>query len=154
MDCQRFPPLGERAHRSANLLMTSAWKDGFKPPTDMKCWRHCSRGSCPSGQRTQCVWSHRDWPWWKVCLTSLVAARGFTRERLATRILPMRPERILATPDNPMEMGPCNTESIAVSRILVAPVIRPRTHCVCGCCETLRRPPHWLLAAVHAAGEW
>ena len=60
----KTPDTGGRAQRSANLLMMSAWKDGSnelddRDPTDMKCWRHCSRGSC-SGQRTQCVWSRRD----------------------------------------------------------------------------------------------
>ena len=81
---------GERAERSANFLMTSAWKNGpneldDRAPTDMKRWRHCSRGSCPSGQRTQCVWSCRDRPWRIVWRTSLAGARGFTRKRLATR---------------------------------------------------------------------
>ena len=80
----------EEEQRSANLLMISAWKYESnwledRTPTYMKCWRHCSRKSCPWGQRTQCVWSRRDWLCQKMWRTALAAARGFTRERLATR---------------------------------------------------------------------
>ena len=133
--------------------MTSAWKNGSnelddRDPTNMKCLR-CSRGSCPSAQRTQCV-----------CLVSLGLTLAenvsnfsggstlFTRERLATQSC--QPEKILTTPDSRMEMGPCNTESIGVSRILGTPEIPPRTiacHTCHTCCETLRRPPNWLPAA-------
>ena len=67
--------------------------------------------------------------------------------KIGNTILPMRPERILATPDSPMEMGPCNAEAIAVSRILGTPEIPPRTIACHTCCETLRRPPNWLATA-------
>ena len=67
--------------------------------------------------------------------------------KIGNTILPKGPERILATPNSPVEIGPCSAEATAVSRILGPPEIPPRTIECHTRCETLRCPPNWLPAA-------
>ena len=137
-----------------DICMERRIKRTRRPSSNRHEMRHCSRGSCPSGPTdTMCL------------VTSGLLAESVSNfsggsawvhpGKIGNTILPMRPERILATPDSPMEIR------TAVSRILGPPQIPPRTIACHTRCETLLRPPNWLPAGegadvekVHAAGEW